>query len=165
MAEIIERRPIRKQDDLKQILGLTREYYELFSDEYDEFYGNWRKGQGKFSNREYKIGYDKVAEILKGLVNKGQLVLDLGCGVGTWSVLMAKSGANVVGIDCAYRALLRCRENSRRCGVKSKVSIIRGDGFYLPFKDETFGGATLNWVLAHIPRKETGGSWPNWQGC
>jgi len=25
------------------------------------------------------------------------------------------------------------------------------DGFCLPFKDGTFDGATLNWVLAHIP--------------
>jgi ubiquinone/menaquinone biosynthesis C-methylase UbiE len=28
---------------------------------------------------------------------------------------------------------------------------VLSDGFHLPFKEKTFDGATLNWVLAHIP--------------
>jgi ubiquinone/menaquinone biosynthesis C-methylase UbiE len=150
----IRRRPLDKRDDLKRILNSTKKYYEFFSDEYVKFYKNWLKAEGQFSNPKYKMGYDKVAKILTQLVNEGQLILDLGCGVGTWSVLMAKAGAEVIGVDYSYRALLKCEENSVRFHVESKVTRILGNGFYLPFKDETFDGATLNWVLAHIPSSE-----------
>ena len=156
MAEIIGRRPLSKKDDLKRLLESTRRYYELFSDEYVEFYENWRSGLGAFSNSEYRRGYDRVAEILKEIVRYNQLILDLGCGVGTWSILMAEAGANVIGIDYSREALLKYKEYSKKSGVEHKVSEVLSDGFYLPFMGETYDGLTLNWVLAHIPHNYSG---------
>jgi ubiquinone/menaquinone biosynthesis C-methylase UbiE len=42
-------------------------------------------------------------------------------------------------------------ERSEAFNLKSRISLFLSDGFYLPFRNEVFDGATLNWVLAHIP--------------
>jgi GNAT superfamily N-acetyltransferase/SAM-dependent methyltransferase len=47
--------------------------------------------------------------------------------------------------------LFRARERLGMCKCRFEASFILSDGFYLPFKSYVFDGATLNWVLAHIP--------------
>ena len=155
MPEIVKRRGLRKENDLDKILNSTRKYYGAFSDEYVKFYDNWLRSEGSFSDPEYKMGYDKVAKILTGLVDDGQLIIDIGCGVGIWSVLMAKSGAHVIGLDHSLEALSKQRKRSEDAKGESKISRTLGDGFYIPFGNGIFDGATLNWVLAHIPVKKS----------
>lgn len=151
MPEILERRSLRKGAVLGKILDSTRKYYGSYSDEYANFYDNWLRSEGSFSDLKYKIGYDKVANILLGLVDDGQLIADIGCGVGAWSVLMAKRGVTVIGLDHSIEALSKHRQNSKDENLESSVFGTSGDGFHMPFRDEVFDGATLNWVLAHIP--------------
>jgi len=45
----------------------------------------------------------------------------------------------------------KCKFRVSKKGMKSRVTPIRGNWFFLPFKDETFDGVTLNWVISHIP--------------
>ncbi|MFB0558827.1 MAG: class I SAM-dependent methyltransferase [Candidatus Bathyarchaeia archaeon] len=154
MPEILKRRSLRKGDVLRKILNSTRKYYGAFSDEYVKLYDNWLTSEGAFSDPEYRIGYDHVAKILTGMVEDGQLIVDIGCGVGVWTVHMAKSGANVIGLDHSIEALSKHREKSKEEHVESNVFRIFGDGFNIPFRNDVFNGATLNWVLSHIPVKE-----------
>lgn len=51
--------------------------------------------------------------------------LDLGCGMGRWSIAMAKRGWNVVGIDVVPRAIDAARRNARSAGVD--VSFVCAD--------------------------------------
>jgi len=154
MAEIVERRRLGKENDLSRILKSTRQYYSAFSDQYAKFYDAWLSGEGHFSDPEYKMGYDRVSTILTGLVDDGQLIIDIGCGVGTWSILMAKRRANVVGLDHSIEALSTLRRRSKKANADYKTSCIIGDGLHIPFKDGIFNGSTLNWVLAHIPTEK-----------
>lgn len=155
MAELVERRRLKKENDLDKILNSTRKFYGAFSDEYVKFYGNWLRREGSFSDPEYKLGYDKVAKILTGLVDDKQLIIDIGCGVGIWSVLMAKRVVHVISLDHSLEALSKLMKRSKDEKVESKISGILGDGFFIPFDSGIFDGATLNWVLAHIPVKES----------
>ncbi|MCW3978637.1 MAG: methyltransferase domain-containing protein, partial [Candidatus Bathyarchaeota archaeon] len=154
MVEVVKRRRVEKEDDLPEILKSTREYYRAFSEKYEKFYGDWLSGGGLFSDPEYKMGYDRVLTTLVGLVDEGQLIVDVGCGVGTWSILMAGLGAHVIGLDPSIEALSIQRERSMMANVSDKISEIIGDGHYCPFRNDVFDGLTLNWVLAHIPPKE-----------
>lgn len=154
MSDIVERRRLEKKDDLDAILRLTRRHYGFYSEEYVQFYNKWLQGEGNFSDPEYKIGYDRVAQTLAGLTRKGKLLIDIGCGVGTWSILLAKNGAQVAGLDYSSEVLLKYKERSREAHVDSNVLGTLADGFHIPFKNEAFDGGTLNWVLAHIPVKE-----------
>lgn len=51
--------------------------------------------------------------------------LDLGCGTGRWSVLLAKRGWKVTGIDVVPKAVRAARERVRDEGVE--VEILEGD--------------------------------------
>ena len=154
MVEVVKRRRIGKGDDLPEILESTREYYRAFSEKYEKFYEDWLSGEGSFSDPEYKMGYDRVLTTLAGLVDEGQLIVDVGCGVGTWAILMAGLGAHVIGLDQSVEALTIHKERSKIANVSEKISEIIGDGHYCPFRNDVFDGLTLNWVLAHIHPKE-----------
>jgi len=79
------------------------------------------------------------------------MVIDIGCGVGKWSVLLAENDVDVTSMDNLPTMLRKVSQRCKQNRIESKISLILSDGFYLPFKDGTFDGATLNWVLAHIP--------------
>lgn len=51
--------------------------------------------------------------------------LDLGCGTGRWSVLLAERGWKVTGIDVVPKAVRAARERVREEGVE--VEILEGD--------------------------------------
>ncbi len=51
--------------------------------------------------------------------------LDLGCGTGHWSVVLAQRGWQVTGVDLVRKAVRAARERARAAGVE--VQIIRGD--------------------------------------
>jgi len=57
-------------------------------------------------------------------------------------------------VDNLPSMLRRLAQRRRQHRAKSKISLIVSDGFFLPFKNEVFDGAMLNWVLAHIRVKK-----------
>lgn len=63
-------------------------------------------------------------------------ILDAGCGPGFFSVLLAKVGHNVTGIDGSARMLSHARENAQIIGAAPEL--IEGDFAALPFEDGTF---------------------------
>jgi SAM-dependent methyltransferase len=92
--------------------------------------------------RAYAHRDDEDAERLVGLLDAlglaaaGQRVLDLGCGPGRHTAVLARRGARVVGLDLS-RALLRA---ARESGAEW---LVRGDMRGLPFRDTAFD-AVLN---------------------
>lgn len=51
--------------------------------------------------------------------------LDLGCGDGSWSVVMARRGWKVTGIDVVPKALRQARATAQRAAVD--IRLVRGD--------------------------------------
>ena len=72
-----------------------------------ESYDYW---DSLYKNSDYD--YKKLADnsewsyFIKELNNKNiKTILDLGCGAGTWSIVMARAGFNVKSIDISQKAL------------------------------------------------------------
>lgn len=151
MPTIISRKEMNKPTDLHTLVDSTRHYYNDISGDYVTFYENWVNKEDIFSNTAYKKGYDKVADILIDTVTCGDNVIDIGCGVGIWSTLMALQGAYVVSVDYAVNPLHKCNERARKFKVEPHICTVLADGLWLPFRDHAFDGATLNWVISHIP--------------
>lgn len=61
-------------------------------------------------------------------------VLDLGCGTGYFSQLLALRGAKVTALDLSEAMLTECQS---RC-ESLLVSYIKGDAEHLPFEDQSF---------------------------
>lgn len=148
---IITRKKLKENQNLRTLLMSTKRYYEAFSNSYVKFYDNWVKAKDAFSDPIYKEGYDRVAKVLTDIVKPEERIVDIGCGVGTWSTLLAKNGAYVIGLDNVLKMLQCCKWHARDFKVDSRINTILADGFHLPFQAQTLDGATLNWVIAHIP--------------
>jgi SAM-dependent methyltransferase len=82
-------------------------------------------------------------------VAPGTSVLDVGCGVGRWSRLMARRGAKVTGIDLAPTMVETARRRAEQEGVATRCRFLVGDlsRLDLPDRFSLILGVT---VLQHI---------------
>jgi uncharacterized protein YbaR (Trm112 family) len=78
---------------------------------------------------------------------RGRLVLDAGVGAGRYAEVMARWGAEVVGVDLT-RAVDAAAQNLR---AWPSAHLVQADIFGLPFRDETFDVAYSIGVLHHTP--------------
>lgn len=88
--------------------------------------------------------YSYVCNIASNMKN----VLDLYCGIGITSILLAKKGIDVVGVEYNEEAIRLAKENALRNDVK--VRFIQGDVKFL-LKD-IFKNHTSNLVIVNPPR-------------
>ena len=78
-------------------------------------------------------------------------VLDLGCSQGIASILLARAGRTVVGVDREAAAIETANQLAEREteGVRGRLSFRLAEGMRLPFKAGSFGSVLLGEVLEH----------------
>lgn len=86
---------------------------------------------------------------------EGRRVLDLGCGTGFLSTLLALHGAEVHAVDVSDGSLGIARERARLSGVGDRVHVHRVPGERLDFPDGFFDAAAGTFVLHHAQLDET----------
>lgn len=89
----------------------------------------------------FKFGEDVVRLLNPGL---GERILDLGCGTGYLTNLIAQAGARVIGIDSSPAMIDRAR--AAYPDLEFRVMSVTSLRFDLPF-DAVFSNAVLHWVL------------------
>lgn len=82
----------------------------------------------------------------------GKLVLDAGCGAGRFMDVVARAGAEVVGVDLSF-AVDRARGNLRS---QPKCDLVQADILHLPFRPEAFDFIYSIGVLEHTPNPRLG---------
>lgn len=90
-----------------------------------------------------------------GPVNKGEAVLDIGCGAGVDTILAAMmTGPNgkSVGVDIVPEMLQRAEANLRLTELQN-VTFHKISGEKLPFEDNSFDVVISNGVINLIPDK------------
>ncbi|MET3696041.1 methyltransferase family protein [Bacillus oleivorans] len=85
----------------------------------------WEKGSRK-----------DIIPFIKGFVPPGRSICDLGCGDGYGSLLLAKHGYSVVGIDLAKEMI----EKAKQRIIEDNIRFIQGSMTETPFADEEFDG-------------------------
>ena len=73
--------------------------------------------------------------------------LDLGCGSGKFTGLLADRAGRVVGLDAQAEQLAVA---AARHGGRGNVALARGDATALPFPDGSFGLVLAAWVLGTV---------------
>ena len=87
-----------------------------------------------------------VAFISKYLLQSHSMrCLDLGCGMGAASIVLAQNNNTVIGLDVFGLELSRLRAEKH----KASVNFVQGDGRYLPFKDQLFDFIMCDQVVEH----------------
>jgi len=91
--------------------------------------------------------YDKLLDrFLKG--RKFENILDVGCGGGVQTVVLAQHAGKVTGVDISGDLIEIAR---KRCAHQNNVEFLLEDACKLPFPDNTFDGVvSYGDVLSHI---------------
>lgn len=84
------------------------EAYTDFADVYDTL----------MDNTPYKEWCERITDILRRDGIENDLVLDLGCGTGTLTELLAKEGYDMIGIDYSQEMLARAMEKREESGLQ-----------------------------------------------
>lgn len=86
--------------------------------------------------RTLKAPPTAFSKISSELIRKNRIknVIDLGCGVGRDSAVLAKAAKLVIGVDLAFSGAKTARKRSKRA-----FSLIQVDSRCLPLKDDSIG--------------------------
>mgnify|MGYP000374457086 CR=1 FL=1 len=69
---------------------------------------------------------------------EGTDVLEVACGTGRFTVMLAERGADITGLDISGAMLQQGRQKARQAGVLDHLEFMRGDAARLPFPDDHF---------------------------
>jgi len=81
---------------------------------------------------------------------QGQLLLEIGCSWGRWSIAAAQAGYHSVGIDPSLNGVLAARRVTQQLGIDACFAV--ADGRYLPFRSGTFDQVFSYSVLQHLSK-------------
>jgi ubiquinone/menaquinone biosynthesis C-methylase UbiE len=90
-------------------------------------------------------------------VTPGERVLDVGCGSGAVTRVLARRvapGGAAVGVDASPALLAVARELAAEAGLSALIELREGDCRALPFPDASFDATVAATVLVHVPNAE-----------
>lgn len=82
----------------------------------------------------------------------GEILLDIGCHWGRWTIAAARAGYRAIGIDPSVNAVLAARRVAKKLGVRAWFIV--GDGRHLPFRDVVVDDVFSFSVLQHFSRED-----------
>ncbi len=121
----------------------------------EEIENYWDMRSNGFSSAVMEEMTDRGEKIALGLmddlgISSGSRVLDLGCGPGLFSILLAKKGAIVTGVDYSAAMVNTARNNAAEEGVSCEF--IKMDAQDLAFGDCEFDAVVSRSVIWALER-------------
>ena len=99
--------------------------------------------------REGEHDLDTLLGMVDVTVRQDDLVLDIGCGIGRLTRVLARRAAHVIALDVSPEMLRRAQEHNQHL---NNVTWLLGDGESLTgVVDASRGGAVSHVVFQHIP--------------
>jgi ubiquinone/menaquinone biosynthesis C-methylase UbiE len=123
------------------------------------FYENppdFRNTQPEQVIQQHQESHRKILEKVAGFldIEKGDLVLDAGCGNGSIFAPLEKKGASVIGINIVGNHLLKSSRKVEKLGLE-KTTLLEADYSELPLKNGLVDNIVFFESLAHSPDKKT----------
>lgn len=139
--ETLPEQPVTRQFQYRfsppTVYTLTRsvkgaEWYQTdeVAQEYEE--KRFSRGGRLIDRREKRAVLDTLEPL------EDRKVLEIACGTGRFTVMLAERGADIVGLDISAAMLQQGRQKARNAGVSDHLEFMRGDAGRLPFPDDHF---------------------------
>ena len=90
------------------------------------------RGGRLINEREKRAVLDALAPV------EDRKILEIACGTGRFTALLAERGADIVGLDISSAMLQQGRERAQSAGVADRLEYMRGDAARLPFSNDHF---------------------------
>ena len=118
------------------------------------------RGSKYFVNRKFEEwlryedvkgeGYNfQVIQLLSP--QKGEFILDDGCGNGRFSLAMADKGGKVVSLDVNKFMVQTTKRRAVEKGLKKRIDVVIGDCQNLPFRDRLFDKVLCIHNMWYVP--------------
>ncbi|RJP72922.1 MAG: class I SAM-dependent methyltransferase [Candidatus Zixiibacteriota bacterium] len=117
-----------------------RRYYDLHADDYEEIYHRDDPGR----REELARMEQRLAEAFRD-----RRVLEIACGTGWWTQILARCARRVTALDASPRMLELARARDL---PPDRVTFVRGDAYDLRGLEGPFDGAVGIFWLSHVPR-------------
>lgn len=137
---------------------VTNYYYDLATDFYEYGWGESFHFAVMYpgESREHSFAKYEYALALKLGLKPGELVLDVGCGIGGPSRHIASfSDSKIVGLNCNDYQLMRARLLTKKVNLQHLCSFVKGDYHSMSFSDGTFDKAYAIEATCHSPNLTT----------
>jgi SAM-dependent methyltransferase len=104
---------------------------------------NWESPAGK-------LRWARRVKMIGGHLKPGMTILELGCGTGSFTGELARSGADVIAIDVSPELLEIARANSSAPNVRYEIQ----NAYALTYSDATFDSIVGSSILHHLEIEE-----------
>ncbi len=116
--------------DSRSVKGQEWYQADTVAEEYEA--KRFSRGGRLIDRREKAAVLDAISPV------EDKSVLEVACGTGRFTVMLAERGADITGLDISGPMLQQGREKARAAGVADHVEFMRGDAARLPFPDDHF---------------------------
>lgn len=108
------------------------------------------KDISKYYDYIFPVGQEQLA-LAQGVFDKGDSILDVACGVGTYTLALAKMGYDMTGVDISEGMVDMARTNARQQGLDTAFYVV--DMMNLSdFGSNSFDGVMcMGNSLVHLP--------------
>ncbi|UXM85293.1 class I SAM-dependent methyltransferase [Methanococcus aeolicus] len=125
----------------------------MMNDVKDEVKTYWDFRSDSYDNSPGHAGFvDIWKTVLSETFSGKKKILDVGCGTGFLSLILAELGHEVVGIDLSEGMLSKARKKADNLGLDIEFMI--GDAENLPFKDVSFDAVINRHLLWTLPNPD-----------
>lgn len=135
----------------------THSYYNVVTDFYEYGWGTsfhfsrFYKGENfhaSVARHEHYLAY-------KAGIQEGDLVLDVGCGVGGPASEIARfTGCNIIGLNNNDYQIAKANWNAKRNNLANQLQFVKGDFMQMDFDSNTFDKVYAIEATCHAPKLE-----------
>lgn len=132
-------------------MNYDQEYYsEAYGDTFiqrqQDKFNDYINGKGGFEGR-INFLLDFVREYLS---EKNKKILDLGCGIGTFALLLAQQGFKTVGLDISANSIAACEDNKKKLKI-TNAQFVQGNVSDKIFANKCFDIIIASDIIEHLP--------------